>query len=448
MIRRRPTRALAPLLALWLAACATVNEAPVVDLTDTSRPRAPASAVAAGVVPAAAPGTHVVARGDTLYGIAFRHGLDYRQLADWNRIPPPYTIRPGQVLRLGAPPPLADAGRAEAPRAGSSSAQAAGSPPAADDGTVALAGPDWDENVPPQGEARTFGLDEPAATIAPLPPAGPDRRIAAPDPLPATAPPATTPAPVREAGLPPADAPAPATSAIPADALALRPAPDGAMPPPLPRPSASAPVAATNPEARPAAAPAAPAGALARAVGVPPSPARNPPQSGPAPAVPAAPVTTEPAPAAPAADANLAARRSEPPARIADGPTRSAGGVRWRWPADGTLVGRFAPGDPARQGIDLRGREGAPVVAAADGEVVYSGNGLVGYGELIIIKHSAEFLSAYGHNRRRLVAEGERVRAGQPIAEMGRAPNGFDALHFEIRRAGRPTDPLQFLPPR
>ena len=132
----------------------------------------------------------------------------------------------------------------------------------------------------------------------------------------------------------------------------------------------------------------------------------------------------------------------------AGGPARTVGGVRWRWPAQGTLVERFAAGDPARQGIDLRGRAGAAVVAAADGEVVYSGNGLVGYGELIIIKHSAEFLSAYGHNRRRLVAEGERVRSGQAIAEMGRAPNGFDALHFEVRRAGRPVDPLQFLPPR
>jgi lipoprotein NlpD len=96
----------------------------------------------------------------------------------------------------------------------------------------------------------------------------------------------------------------------------------------------------------------------------------------------------------------------------------------------------------------VRGRDGAPVVAAADGEVVYSGNGLVGYGELVIIKHSPAFLSAYGHNRRRLVTEGQRVKAGQQIAEMGRASSGFDALHFEIRRSGRPVDPLQFLPPR
>jgi len=124
------------------------------------------------------------------------------------------------------------------------------------------------------------------------------------------------------------------------------------------------------------------------------------------------------------------------------------GGVTWRWPADGAVIVRFAPGDPARQGIDIRGRDGAPVRAAADGEVVYSGSGLVGYGELIIVKHSAEYLSAYGYNRRRLVEEGRRVRAGQQIAEMGKANANLDVLHFEIRRSGKPIDPLQVLPRR
>ena len=88
------------------------------------------------------------------------------------------------------------------------------------------------------------------------------------------------------------------------------------------------------------------------------------------------------------------------------------------------------------------------MLAAADGEVVYSGNGLLGYGELIIVKHAGEYLSAYAYNRKRLVGEGERVRAGQPIAEMGRRGGALDALHFEIRRDGQPVDPLQFLPPR
>ncbi len=120
----------------------------------------------------------------------------------------------------------------------------------------------------------------------------------------------------------------------------------------------------------------------------------------------------------------------------------------WRWPADGALVGRFNGGDPTKQGIDIAGQSGAPVRAAADGVVVYSGAGLVGYGELVIVKHSEQWLSAYGHNRARLVNEGQRVKAGEQIAEMGRSGAARDMLHFEIRYNGKPQDPLQALPKR
>lgn len=123
-------------------------------------------------------------------------------------------------------------------------------------------------------------------------------------------------------------------------------------------------------------------------------------------------------------------------------------GFAWRWPADGSIVGRFSAGDPTRQGIDISGKSGAPVRAAADGVVVYSGAGLVGYGELIIIKHSEQWLSAYGHNRARLVNEGQRVKAGEQIAEMGRSGASRDMLHFEIRYNGKPQDPLLALPKR
>jgi lipoprotein NlpD len=88
------------------------------------------------------------------------------------------------------------------------------------------------------------------------------------------------------------------------------------------------------------------------------------------------------------------------------------------------------------------------VVAAADGEVVYSGTALIGYGELIIIKHSDTLLSAYAHNRVRLVSEGVRVRGGQPIAEMGISDRNEQLLHFEIRRNGQPVNPVDFLPRR
>ncbi len=125
-----------------------------------------------------------------------------------------------------------------------------------------------------------------------------------------------------------------------------------------------------------------------------------------------------------------------------------ASSFAWHWPADGGVVETFASGDPTRQGVDIAGKSGQPVRAAADGVVVYSGSGLVGYGELVIVKHSEQWLSAYGHNRARLVNEGQAVKAGQQIAEMGRSGAARDMLHFEIRYNGKPVDPQQYLPRR
>lgn len=122
--------------------------------------------------------------------------------------------------------------------------------------------------------------------------------------------------------------------------------------------------------------------------------------------------------------------------------------VPWRWPTEGALIGRYASGDPTKQGIDIAGTGGQAVRAAGDGVVVYSGSGLVGYGELIIVKHNEQWLSAYGHNRSRLVNEGQVVKAGQQIAEMGRSGAARDMLHFEIRYNGKPVDPLAYLPKR
>ncbi len=122
--------------------------------------------------------------------------------------------------------------------------------------------------------------------------------------------------------------------------------------------------------------------------------------------------------------------------------------MAWRWPTSGQVIEKFVAGEPTRQGINIAGNAGQPVIAAAAGEVVYSGAGLIGYGELVIIRHSDTFLSAYGHNRKRLVGEGEKVEAGQQIAEMGRSGASRDMLHFEIRRNGKPVDPLPLLPGR
>jgi lipoprotein NlpD len=231
----------------------------------------------------------VVRKGDTLYGIAFRNGLDVRDVAAWNRIGPPYTIYPGQRLRLSAP----------------------------------------------------AGAAKPAATTASSATTSPRR--------PAAAAPATTGTPRTP--------PRPATGTA----------------------SAPRPTAPSNP--------------------VPP-------------------------------------------------PTPAASNFAWRWPAQGPLLNRYVSGEPTRQGIDIGGEGGTPVNAAADGVVVYSGSGLVGYGELIIVKHDDAWLSAYGHNRARMVNEGAVVKAGQQIAVLGRTGAPRDMLHFEIRHNGKPVDPLLYLPRR
>lgn len=121
---------------------------------------------------------------------------------------------------------------------------------------------------------------------------------------------------------------------------------------------------------------------------------------------------------------------------------------QWRWPVTGPVLSSFQGSNALNKGIDLGGKLGEPVLAAADGQVVYSGSGLRGYGKLLIVKHSETFLSAYAHNDRLLVKEGDVVKAGQRIADMGSSGTDRVKLHFEIRRDGTPVDPLKFLPRR
>lgn len=248
---------------------------------------------------------HTVSRGDTLYSIAWRYGMDYRQLAQMNGIGSPYTIYVGQKIDLGT--------------GGSAS------------GTGRLV------EVSP-GVAVGAAVDTSSGVV--------------------------------EVGGEPAVVP-----------VTIRP----------------------------------------EAPTIPHTPAPEPVVSAPAPVEPAA--ATLP-PAAPAA----------------------AG--RWQWPATGKLITTFAAGDPLRKGIDLEGKLGDPVRASAAGSVVYAGSALAGYGQLVIIKHDERFLSAYGHNSKLLVQEGDAVTAGQVIAEIGATGTDRDKLHFEIRDAGKPVDPLRYLPKR
>lgn len=246
-----------------------------------SRTEAPASAAAS----AAIPGTHVVASGETLYAIAWRYGLDYQRIAEWNHISPPYVIHAGQRLLLYG------------------------------------------------GEAKPVAA-QPVTRPSTAPAAKPGKSVSSP-------------------------APRTAAADIP--------------------PSASA---------------------------------------------------------APAKDA--------PEKNHGRAETQGTGNIRWQWPARGKVV--TSDTVLGQNGINILGTPQQPIYAAAPGEVVYSGSGLIGYGKLIIIKHNELFLSAYAHNDKVLVTEGAQVAAGQQIAEMGDTGAKQVMLHFEIRRSGKPVPPLDYLP--
>jgi len=153
-------------------------------------------------------------------------------------------------------------------------------------------------------------------------------------------------------------------------------------------------------------------------------------------------VRTAPGTAAPNRAPQSASRSAATPAPAAAPATPLA----LVWPAQGQVVGRF--NTDGNKGIDIAGSAGAPIFAAAAGRVVYSGNGLRGYGNLLIIKHNADYLTAYAHNRALLVKEGQNVTVGEQIAEMGQTDSDRVMLHFELRYQGKTIDPMGSLPPR
>jgi lipoprotein NlpD len=174
-------------------------------------------------------------------------------------------------------------------------------------------------------------------------------------------------------------------------------------------------------------------------------------------AVAPAPAASMPAPAAsaaqpPASAANPASAASAPPPAAAPAPSSPAPaadeGIAWAWPTAGASTVLAGFDEQKNKGIDLGGRAGDPVLAAADGRVVYAGAGLRGYGNLIILKHNNTYLTAYAHNQTLLVKEDQAVRKGQKIAEMGSTDTDRVKLHFEIRRQGKPVDPTRYLPAR
>jgi lipoprotein NlpD len=151
-------------------------------------------------------------------------------------------------------------------------------------------------------------------------------------------------------------------------------------------------------------------------------------------------------PAQPSMYGSAPAVTTIPPQPAASDAAAALGNIAFAWPARGPILGTFD--DANNKGINIGGAAGAAVQAAADGRVVYAGNGLRGYGNLIIIKHDATYLTAYAHNRALMVKEGDAVTKGQKIAEMGNSDSDRVMLHFEVRRQGKPVDPLKYLPPQ
>lgn len=126
--------------------------------------------------------------------------------------------------------------------------------------------------------------------------------------------------------------------------------------------------------------------------------------------------------------------------------TQETDGITWAWPTASPLKAPFS--DPGNKGLEFAGKQGDPVQAAGDGKVLYVGDALAGYGKLVILKHSTNYLSVYAHNSKVLVKEGQAIRRGEKIAEMGKSGTDTVKLHFEIRKQGKPVDPAPFLPPR
>jgi len=158
-----------------------------------------------------------------------------------------------------------------------------------------------------------------------------------------------------------------------------------------------------------------------------------------------APASAASAAAPPAAAAAAASAASAAPTATAA--REGDDDVSWLWPAAGPVVAGFDEGRNVK-GLAIAGKAGDPVLAAADGRVVYAGSGLRGYGNLVIVKHNSTYLTAYAHNQTLLVKEDQTVRRGQKIAEMGSSDAERVQLHFEIRRQGKPVDPARLLPPR
>lgn len=333
-------------LLLLLAGCATTPPAPVYeaskDLWVEEKPE----------LKVRRPQTHIIREGETLVEIALKYGLDYQELAQWNRISNPDAIYTGDTIRLSSP----------------------GAPAAV---TSAVAS----QKQVPLNSAR---IAKPGATlpsIVPTPKAG-DIAISAITPVIPT----PAPDPNAAANTTVARGNAPIKNGPVAEKYAYNKKTFNKL--------RSAHAAANAPSA-----------------------------------------TTPQIAIAVAPSAAAAAPKQ----------TRRRFNVDWSWPTQGAITRKFGA---ASKGIDIAGTKGAPIYAAADGKVVYTGSGIKSYGRLVILKHGNDYLSAYAHNDKILAKEGQTVARGEQIATLGDSGATQVMLHLEIRKSGKPFDPLQVLPPK
>ncbi len=138
----------------------------------------------------------------------------------------------------------------------------------------------------------------------------------------------------------------------------------------------------------------------------------------------------------------------KPPPKKSSRASKTVHLIHWHWPTSGKILRGYSSKAPRKKGIGITGSKNQIIESAADGKVVYSGDGLIGYGNLIIVKHNETYLSAYAHNSKVYVSEGQKVQVGQKIALMGVNESDTPMLHFEIRKNGKPTNPLKYLPKR
>ncbi|MFC2992511.1 peptidoglycan DD-metalloendopeptidase family protein [Halomonas tibetensis] len=375
-------------LTLAMTGCvAQQGQAPQVQVRDlsASRERTPTS-------------QYTVEAGDTLYGIAWRHNMDHRDLARINRIGPPYQIQPGQRLVLdpdGQVPSRDEQTTAAASGSGAVATPLGGGQPISDDaGSMEWLLPDGTTEQGQRLSAQPLEEEDGPSQVAMESSAEAAGGTAGPGP-------------VYDYDSPGAD------GDLSERDLAERRAVESSAAEREPETSEPArDVAATEPEPQPE-----------------PQP--------------------EPAPMAqPEPDAGTAvAGGSQAPDRSARTFT-PVDDVSWRWPADGEIVGRFGEGGSITAGIDIAGQKGQPVKAAGPGIVVYAGSGVRGYGNLILLKHNDDYLSAYAHNDSLRVRENDVVEAGEVIATMGDSDAEDVRLHFEVRKNGQPQDPLNYLPSR